>query len=101
MPNESPDNGFLGQEQLFKVGDLVEYRATPYWKDGGMWRALEGVTGRVTSISAHYPYVYARERQRVTHPFKYSVDFEGEERNLTPAPENLHHAGMRDPEWQL
>lgn len=84
----APPNGYLGKEPLFQQGDAVYYFPTDYWKaTRGMWFDLEMKTG-VVEKTMGATYFYNNDGKH--HPFKYSVLFEGNERPLTPAAENIH-----------
>jgi len=100
MPRQ-PSNSHLGNEKIFQVGQRVVYNATPYWKtDQGLWSACENKWGEVTSIE-RATFMYSRTFAEDTqHPWKYQVLFDGDEKPLTPAPENLH-AQSKEPEWEV
>ena len=84
----APPNGYLGTEALYAEGDAVYYFPTDYWKaTRGMWFDLEMKTGIVEKV---LPASFFYNQDNKHHPFKYSVLFEGQERPLTPAAENVH-----------
>jgi hypothetical protein len=72
----------------------------PYWKaDRGMWHDVEGIQGIVQGVErASFYYSYASEDY---HPYKYPVLFEGHDRPLTPAPENLQPISVAQTSWEL
>lgn len=85
----APSNGYLGQEPLFQQGDAVYYFPTDYWKTTrGMWHDLEGKSGVVEQVMPATSF-YNPIPDNI-HPWKYSVLFEGQERPVTPAAENVH-----------
>ncbi len=93
----APLNGYLGQEPLFQKGDKVYYASTTYWRaDKGLWFNLEQREGQVVRIkTAHF---LGNRLDR--HPYSYAVIFDGQERDLTPAAENIHLV-VTDPVWEL
>ena len=99
MP-DAPSTNYLGQEKLYAVDDRVVYHATPYWQQGGMWAHLEGRIGYVVKILPTTQLYNTAPRESRDHPWKYSIAFEGESRNLTPATENIRHAPIK-PEWEV
>lgn len=83
----APANGYLGREPLYAEGDAVYYFPTVYWKGSrGMWHDLEMKQGIVDAVLPATTF-YNTEQ---IHPWKYSILFEGHERPLTPAAENVH-----------